>query len=267
MAGSATGSGSRRCWCLSSGLATFSRWSALPGPGRLRRPAWYPWNSSRSVSAVLADEEYAQFKYRNPSQTHLVGVRAVVGEVVRRALDARRLARSARFRMTVLHTVSLLGFGAFERRALASAFAMSASREVGYRLSDRMEDSRFLVVDTDGLDALDAVRAVRRDHRLQDAVFVGLQAPAEARAWLMRPLDAARVLKELDLLAARGTGPVSRTDGPTDMAGPSGWLQPQPAGRPAGASTENPLLSAVRGRRLGDRLASAARPGQPDRRS
>ncbi|MFM7847288.1 MAG: hypothetical protein ACKO8N_01760 [Rubrivivax sp.] len=169
--------------------------------------------------------------------------------------------------MTVLHTVALLGFGAFERRALASAFAMSALREVGYRLSDRMEDGRFLVVDADGLDAPDAMRAVRREHRVQDTVFVGLQAPAEARAWLMRPLDAARVLKELDLLAARSTGPVQRADDPTDTAGPSGWRQPQPAERPAGASTDNPLLSAVRGSRLGDRLASVPRPGRPDRRS
>jgi hypothetical protein len=161
--------------------------------------------------------------------------------------------------MTVSHSVALLGFGPFERSALSSAFQMSMLREVGYRLVDRLEDSRFAVVDADGPEAFDAVSQGRK---LQEAVFVGAQAPAGARSWLMRPLDAARVLHELDLMAARTTP--EKADEQTRMTTLTGW--PLPATRVLCAGGL-PVPSDSLGRRLGDALGAVPRPGRADRRS
>ena len=132
-------------------------------------------------------------------------------------------------------------------------------REVGYRLVDRLEDSRFAVVDADGPEAFDAVSQGRK---LQEAVFGGAQAPAGARSWLMRPLDAARVLHELDLMAAR-TMP-EKADEQTRMTTLTGW--PLPATRVLCAGGL-PVPSEALGRRLGDALGAVPRPGRADRRS
>lgn len=163
--------------------------------------------------------------------------------------------------MTVSHSVALLGFGSFERSALISALSMSMLREVGFRLVERMEDSRFAVVDADGPDAFDFVSQGRR---LQDAVFIGAQAPAGARSWLMRPLDAARVLQELDLLAARARNAPERADELGRMPGLMGW--PLPAGRVHSAQG-SPVPSEALGRRLDDALGAVNRTGRSDRRS
>jgi hypothetical protein len=163
--------------------------------------------------------------------------------------------------MTVSHSVALLGFGPFERSALASAFRMSLLRDVGYRLVDRLEDSHFAVVDADGPEALEALGTGRR---LQDAVFVGFQAPAGARSWLMRPLDAARVLQELDLMSARGRSLPEKPDDPNRLTILTGW--PLPARRVLSASG-GPVPSEALGRRLGDALGAVPQPGRADRRA
>jgi hypothetical protein len=180
---------------------------------------------------------------------------------------ARSLAGLQRSRgsfMTVSHSVALLGFGPFERSALASAFQMSMLRDVGYRLVERLEDSHFAVVDADGPDAADTCR---QGQRLRDTVFVGAQAPAGARSWLMRPLDAARVLQELDLMSARARSLPAPDDDPSRITVPlalAGW--PLPARRvlsPGGG----PVPSEALGRRLGDALGAVPQPGRPDRRA
>ena len=94
--------------------------------------------------------------------------------------------------MTVLHPVALLGFSSFERSALQAAFRMSARRAVGYELVERLEDCRFAVADTEAQGFLETVRAARR---LRSTVFVGPQSPAGAQAWLMRPIDPAKVVR------------------------------------------------------------------------
>lgn len=132
-------------------------------------------------------------------------------------------------------------------------------REVGYRLVERLEDSRFAVVDADGPEAFDAVSGGRN---LEDAVFVGAQAPAGARSWLMRPLDAARVLQELDLMAARTM--LEKSDEKTRSTTLTGW--PLPAMRVLSAGGL-PVPSDALGRRLGDALGATPRPGRSDRRS
>jgi hypothetical protein len=155
--------------------------------------------------------------------------------------------------MPVSHSVALLGFGPFERSALSSAFQMSMLREVGYRLVERLEDSRFAVVDADGPEAFDAVSGGRN---LEDAVFVGAQAPAGARSWLMRPLDAARVLQELDLMAARTM--LEKSDEKTRSTTLTGWPLPAMRVLSAGASRALRCPGPPPGRCLGRRATTGA---------
>lgn len=132
-------------------------------------------------------------------------------------------------------------------------------RGVGYCLVDRLEDSRFAVVDADGPEVFDALSGGRN---LQDAVFVGAQAPVGARSWLMRPLDSARVLQELDLMVARSMR--ERADEHAHLTTITGW--PLPASRILSVGGL-PMPSEALGRRLGDALGAMPRSGRADRRS
>ena len=92
----------------------------------------------------------------------------------------------------------------------------------------------------------------------------GAQAPAGARAWLMRPLDAARVLQELDLMSARARTLPEKAADQTRLTTLTGG--PLPARRVLSAGGA-PVPSEALGRRLGDALGAEPRPGRADRRS
>ena len=161
--------------------------------------------------------------------------------------------------MTVLHPVALLGFSSFERSSLQAAFRLSARRAIGYEIVDRLEDCRFAVADTDTAGFLEAVRRVRR---LRSTVFVGAQTPAGAQAWVMRPLDPAKVVHELDLLDARDAR--ETLQGP--LLGEVTGL-PFPPGRVVPAADGRPVRSDALGRRDTDVLGGAPSPRRSDRRS
>ena len=161
--------------------------------------------------------------------------------------------------MTVLHPVALLGFSSFERSALLAAFMLSARRAIGYEEVERLEDCRFAVVDTDTPGLAEAVRQARR---LRSAVFVGPHAPGGAQAWLMRPLDPAKVVHELDLLDARD----ARETGPVPLLGDGAGL-PLPPGRVVPAVDGRPVRVEALGRREGDTLGGPPGPRRSDRRS
>lgn len=98
-------------------------------------------------------------------------------------------------------TVSVVGFTAFERNALLSAFRLSASREsCAYRECTDVAEAQLIVADADHAGILEDVAAAGRT---ADTVFVGSLPPSGARAWTMRPLDPQFVLRELDALALR----------------------------------------------------------------
>lgn len=155
--------------------------------------------------------------------------------------------------------VALVGFDDFERSALAFAFRLSERREFAYTLVDALQDCRFAVADTDTPGFLEAVRAARR---LRSTVFVGPQAPAGSQAWLMRPLDASKVLSELDLLAARE----SRETRPAPFFGDASGLPP-PGARVVPSVDGRPVRSDALGRREGDALGGPPMPRRSDRRS
>ena len=103
-------------------------------------------------------------------------------------------------------SIAIHGFSAFEHTALASFFRLAephpaggeSARPTAYVLVDDAARAALLIVDAD--DGA-AVAAARRTGRLRDAVFVGMQAPAGAHAWLPRPIAPMHIVRALDALA------------------------------------------------------------------
>jgi two-component system cell cycle response regulator len=111
--------------------------------------------------------------------------------------------------MSSTHSVCLLGFSDFERRALAMQFGLAGARTPSYTLVATPQQARFLVVDADTRSALQ--RALDAG-RLADTLFVGgTAAPAGALARLKRPIDAMSLLRELDAAVLRVQGPAAAT--------------------------------------------------------
>lgn len=145
-------------------------------------------------------------------------------------------------------SVAVIGFSAFERNALLSAFRLSASREqCAYSAVTDVAQAKLIVADADHAGILDDIAAAGRT---ADTVFVGSLPPSGARAWTMRPLDPQFVLRELDALALR------RRDEPGETAGvlARAHVGPAPLTRADGVE--------VRGRRADDGDAFViSRPG------
>lgn len=102
--------------------------------------------------------------------------------------------------MTTLHRIALLGFSAFECEALASYLRLASTREPRYELVPLVPRADFVVADADHATSVELVQAIER---LPETVFVGADPPEGAVAWLPRPIDPLRVLRELDALASR----------------------------------------------------------------
>ncbi len=93
--------------------------------------------------------------------------------------------------------VAFLGFSDFERNTLASTFRLALNRSPAYGQVYTVTDADYLVVDADHAPSVALVLATER---LGETVFVGAQAPAGSRAWMMRPIDTLQIMRELDRL-------------------------------------------------------------------
>lgn len=102
--------------------------------------------------------------------------------------------------------VALLGFTAFERNALSSYFRLAPRPAPTYVHVLDVDEARFVVADADqpGVPAL-----LETLGRTQDAVFIGAHGPHDAAAWMLRPIDPAQVLRELDRLVVARDNPSS----------------------------------------------------------
>ncbi len=100
-------------------------------------------------------------------------------------------------RIAMRYTVALQGFSDFERSALASFFRLAQQRAPAYDQAASPAESDFIIADADHPTD---VAAVREANRLQDTIFIGAHAPAGATAWLPRPIEPTRIVRELDLL-------------------------------------------------------------------
>ncbi len=95
--------------------------------------------------------------------------------------------------------VLLIGFGEFERHALASYLRLSGTRVPAYEQVDDVGLADFLIADADHPGAIDTVLAADRSG---DTVYIGSLAPEGALGWAMRPIDPLQVFRELDAAVA-----------------------------------------------------------------
>ncbi|HEX3141560.1 MAG TPA: response regulator, partial [Rhizobacter sp.] len=126
-------------------------------------------------------------------------------------------------RIPMRYTVALQGFSDFERSALASFFRLAQARAPAYEQAAGAAESDFIIADADHPAG---VAAVRDAERLQDTIFVGARAPAGAVAWLPRPIEPTRIVRELDLLLELRLA--SLDEPPLDDAG-SDWVSSGPS--------------------------------------
>jgi CheY-like chemotaxis protein len=121
------------------------------------------------------------------------------------------------------YTVALQGFSEFERGALASFFRLAAERTPSYEQVDSVELSDFVIADADHPASMQTVQAAGRQH---DTVFVGARAPLGAMAWLPRPIEPVRIVRELDsMVEQRNTAPgalAAALAAPVARAAPAG---------------------------------------------
>lgn len=110
------------------------------------------------------------------------------------------------------HRVLLLGFGDFERHALASYLRLSGSRDPAYTQVESIGDADFVIADADHPGAIDEVLGA---DRAADTVFIGSLAPERALAWAMRPIDPLQVFRELDAAVGMRRGGSPNADAPT----------------------------------------------------
>jgi len=95
--------------------------------------------------------------------------------------------------------VVLLGFGDFERHALASYLRLSGGKRPVFEQVERLQDADYAIADADHHEVLDTVLAAGR---AQDTVFIGSVAPDGALGWAMRPIDPMQVFRELEAAVA-----------------------------------------------------------------
>ena len=112
------------------------------------------------------------------------------------------------------HRVAFLGFSESERKALASYFRLAHNRSPAYEQVPTLTDADFLVADADHGPSVQLVQAIER---LGETVFIGSLAPEGCSAWMMRPIDALHVMRELDGLVAQALGARAPRE---DYAGP-----------------------------------------------
>lgn len=100
-------------------------------------------------------------------------------------------------RIPMRYAVALQGFSDFECSTLASFFRLGQQRAPSYAQAPGPQQSDFVIANADSPAVVAAVQAA---DRLQDTIFIGAQPPAGAVAWLARPIEPNRILRELDLL-------------------------------------------------------------------
>ncbi|HET9977934.1 MAG TPA: response regulator [Burkholderiaceae bacterium] len=117
------------------------------------------------------------------------------------------------------HKVVLLGFGDFERHALASYIRLSTHRGTPFEQVATLAEADFAIADADLPATVSEVRAAAR---AGDTVFIGSVAPEGALGWSMRPIDPLHVFREFDAAGVLRRVPTAPAPAPTprDVAAP-----------------------------------------------
>ncbi|HOB95787.1 MAG TPA: response regulator [Aquabacterium sp.] len=102
--------------------------------------------------------------------------------------------------------VAILGFSAFDRKALSSYFQRGGPGRPRYEHVLNADLADLVIADADEPGVLELLQKLGR---VGDALFIGALAPVDAAAWMMRPIDQTQVLRALDALLAQRDNPRS----------------------------------------------------------
>ena len=130
------------------------------------------------------------------------------------------------------YRVAFLGFSDFERGALASYFRLAHNRTPCYEQVATLTDADFLVADADHGPSVQLVLATERSG---ETVFIGTVAPPGSLTWMMRPIDALHVMRELDAMVGLG-GVAAHADAEPEAK----TTTVQPPRRPRAAAVQRP---------------------------
>jgi CheY-like chemotaxis protein len=108
--------------------------------------------------------------------------------------------------MQLAMLVSFLGLSAPEREAVAACLRVVGLRAPRYEITHVLDNARVLIADAEHRPSVDLVVVTER---LDRTVFVGGTPPAGAYAHIPRPIDPARLLRELDILVSGQARPLA----------------------------------------------------------
>jgi twitching motility two-component system response regulator PilG len=146
------------------------------------------------------------------------------------------------------YTVGGFGLQADDRRVIERVFALSLSRQNGYRLAadSSTERPHVVLVDVEVPEAVTACKeALKGWGKPPPLVTVARTAPANCRYYLRRPFMATRLLGVLDEAVLRGAAPITvgpelgaapaagPAPGPVPVARPAAGVAPSPTAAPA----------------------------------
>jgi two-component system cell cycle response regulator len=97
--------------------------------------------------------------------------------------------------------VALLGFSDFERQTLGSCLRLTQGRTPHFLAVADLSAAHLVVAD--GSHAA-SMHTLQVQGLLPRTLVIGPRAPPQAGAWMLRPIEPAHVLHQLDLLVARG---------------------------------------------------------------
>jgi CheY-like chemotaxis protein len=146
--------------------------------------------------------------------------------------------------------VAILGFSAFDRKALAAHFRVTERAGPRYEQVLNVDHARLVVADADDGATIALLVTLGRT---AEVLFIGSEAPSGAAAWMMRPVDPLQVMRQLDALLVQRDNP--RT-APLPLGLPMARTWPMRGMRTIGAA-ELAGAAAPPARRAGDDLPAA----------
>jgi two-component system cell cycle response regulator len=97
--------------------------------------------------------------------------------------------------------VALLGFSDFERQTLSSCLRLTQGRTPHFLAVAELSAAQLVVADGNHAASM---HTLQQQQMLPRTLVIGPHAPPDAGAWMLRPIEPAHVLYQLDLLVARG---------------------------------------------------------------
>jgi CheY-like chemotaxis protein len=108
--------------------------------------------------------------------------------------------------MQLAMPICFLGLSAAEREMVSACLRVIGVRTPRYEITHVLDDARCVIADAEHRPSVELVLVTEK---LERTVFVGGTPPAGAFAHVPRPVDPARLLRELDLIVAGSAQPLA----------------------------------------------------------